>query len=206
MNPTKLTPEQIAKLVQSTQAGQREAFGEIYDEFITPIYRYIFYRVERSEVEDLTEQVFLQALQKIKKYQPQKNVPFAAWLFRIAHNLIIDHYRLHSRFTITTITEDLISEKQEDDPVQNTEQKFAQTALAQAIRKLPASQQQVIVLKFINEFTNSEIAKVLAKKESAVRLIQFRALKNLRHLLKSQKRNKIASFTFKKLLNKPLHA
>lgn len=199
MKLTKLAENQIAQLVKQAQADDKEAFGKIYDEFITPIYRYIFYRVEHNEVEDLTEQVFLQALRKIKNYQPQPRVPFAAWLFRIAHNLIIDHYRFYNRLQQTNLSEDLVSDKQDDNPTHQTEQKFTQNRLARAIRKLPDNQQQVIILKFIHELENPEIANLLAKSVSAIRLIQFRALKNLKITLdkKELSRNKNEFFTFK---------
>jgi RNA polymerase sigma-70 factor (ECF subfamily) len=86
--------KQLEALVVESQKGDSEAFAQLYDVYVTPIYRYIFYKVKKEDVEDLTEVLFMKAWENIGKYRKQKNKSFKAWLFRIAHNLVVDHYRL----------------------------------------------------------------------------------------------------------------
>jgi RNA polymerase sigma factor (sigma-70 family) len=88
--------KQIDILVLEAQNGCSDSFGELYDQFLDPIYRYIYLRVSSVEVaEDLAGEVFFKALKSLKKYKKRKNLPFSAWLFRIAKNILIDHYRKH---------------------------------------------------------------------------------------------------------------
>src|SRR3989338_1073160 len=86
--------QRIEELVKKSQEGDSDAFGSLYEQFITPIYRYIYYRVGADETEDLTEMVFLKAWENIKQYHFGVH-SFSSWIFRIAHNVIIDHYRLN---------------------------------------------------------------------------------------------------------------
>ncbi len=197
---TKKELREIEFLIRAAKKGDAEAFGEIYDKFVVPIYRYIYYRVSRSEAEDLTETVFLRAWEKRKSYTKQKGNSFNSWIFRIAHNAVVDHYRLKSRNVTVELTEDIPLEKVEADPIQNLENKFEQQELILALRKLPEQQQQVVILKFVNELENDEIAEIIEKSVGAVRVIQFRALNRLKEFLEKNS-NKLQSFSFKTMEN-----
>ncbi len=175
----------MATLVELAQGGDAEAFGRLYDSLVAPVYRYIYYRVGRAEAEDITEQVFLKSWEKLGQYRPKDGNPFSAWVFRIAHNLVVDYYRLSARTETVELTEDLATESSELDPVGSTENSFTQARLKTAIRRLSETHQQVIVLKFINEFNNTEISKIIGKTEGAVRVLQFRALARLKTLLET---------------------
>jgi RNA polymerase sigma-70 factor, ECF subfamily len=174
---------EIEALIRKAQKGDAEAFGEVYDKFVVPIYRYIYYRVSQSQAEDLTEIVFLRAWEKRKSYQKQKGNTFNSWIFRIAHNAVVDHYRSNSKAQICELSEEIPESRMTADPVQNLESKFDQQELICALRELPDLQQQVIILKFVNGFENVEIAEVIGKSVGAVRVIQFRALNRLKDFL-----------------------
>lgn len=170
----------LEPLLHLAQNGDTEAFGKIYDILVKPIYRYIYCRVEQQIAEDLTEETFLKAWQKLSQYK-QGKYPFSAWVFKIALNLICDYYRKHqANVEMDENTPDL---KSEASPSYQLNIKLNQLKLRKALKELPENYQQVIVLKYINEEENSVIAKVIGKTEGAVRTLQFRALEKLRHLL-----------------------
>lgn len=169
--------------VEQAQGGDAEAFGKIYDELVKPVYRYIYYRVEPQIAEDLTEEAFLKAWKNLPKYKKTKH-PFSAWVFRIAHNLVCDHYRKHKENF--EIDENIADENQDTNPKRKLNLKLNQLKLKKAINKLPEKYQQVILLKYINEEDNATIASAIGKTEGAVRTIQFRALKKLKTLLKEK--------------------
>lgn len=196
---TKKELREIESLVRRAQKNDADAFGEIYDRFVVPIYRYIYYRVAKSEAEDLTETVFLRAWEKRHSYRKQKGNSFNSWIFRIAHNAVVDFYRANSKVEIVELSEDIPEIKRTVDPVANLDSKFEQQNLIRALRELPAIQQQVVVLKFVNGFENNEIAEILEKSVGAVRVIQFRALNRLKDLLEKDEKssNKSKSLTFK---------
>ena len=191
---------EIESLVRRAQSGDAEAFGEVYDKFVVPIYRYIYYRVSRGQAEDLTELVFLRAWEKRKSYKKQKGNTFNSWIFRIAHNIVVDHYRANDKMEVCELDENIPESKSMADPVRQLENKFEQQELILALRELPDLQQQVVVLKFVNGFENCEIAEVIGKSVGAVRVIQFRALNRLKECL-LKKGNKNSVFPFKTVEN-----
>lgn len=170
----------IDGLVEKAKNGDAMAFGKIYDELVKPIYRYIYYRVEDSIAEDLTEETFLKVWQNLKKYKKGK-CPFSSWVFRIAHNLVVDYYRKNR--VVMEINEELADTKDGNDPEKQTNIKLTKIRLRKVIRYLPDNYQQVILLKYINDLDNKEIAVTIGKSEAAVRTIQFRALEKLRLML-----------------------
>lgn len=187
MTEQKLSSIELINLVKRAQKGDAAAFGEVYDALVAPIYRYIYYRVStRVDAEDLTEMVFLRGWEKLKQYAPQKKYPFSAWLFRIAHNIVIDYYRDKPKREALELDEMLIAENREANPTLATEMYFDQRELRMALRKLPDVQQQVLILKFVNGFDNDGIAKIIGKSSAAVRVIQFRALTRMKELLEGQ--------------------
>lgn len=173
---------QIDQWVVQAQAGDSAAFGKIYDEYVKPIYRYIYYRVSESIAEDLTEDTFLKAWKNLKKYKKGKH-PFSSWLFRIAHNLVVDHYR-KNKVSVEMIDETI--EDTQKTPSQKTNLKLNQVRLHKIIKKLPDNYQQVIILKYINELDNPEVAAAMGKSEGAIRTLQHRALEKLRGLLENE--------------------
>lgn len=166
------------------QKGDTEAFGKIYDTLVKPVYRYIYYRVDKHIAEDLTEETFLKAWQNLAKYKKGKH-PFSAWVFRIAHNLVCDYYRKNE--VLSEIDENIADTKHDASPSYKLNLKLNEVKLRRAINKLPDNYQQVILLKYINEEENVVIAKVIGKSEGAVRTLQFRALEKLRSILEEKK-------------------
>ena len=173
----------LDKLVEKAQVGDTHAFADIYDELVKPVYRYIYYRVDQEVAEDLTEDTFLKVWQNLKKYKKGKN-PFSSWVFRIAHNLVVDYYRKNK--TTTEIDESVADTQSHSDPQRQADLKLTQVRLRKIIKKLPNNYQQVIILKYINELDNKEIAFTIGKSEGAVRTLQFRALEKLKGLLGSK--------------------
>ena len=170
----------LSALVEKAKKGDTNAFGEVYDALVKPVYRYIYYRVDPQIAEDLTEDTFLKAWENLKKYKPGK-APFSAWVFKIAHNLVCDYYRKHE--TTAEIHENIPDPDDLLHPKTTVNVKLNQIKLRKVITKLPDSYQQVIIFKYINDYDNSTIASMMNKSEGAVRIIQFRALNQLKTLL-----------------------
>jgi len=173
-----LSDKEIEALVVKSQKGDREAFAKIYDTYVTLIYRYIFYKVKAHSVEDLTETLFLKAWENIHKYKKRKNTTFKSWLFRIAHNLVVDYYRLNREHS--SLVPWILDHKKEADPVRLAQDSLNSDQLKFAISKLKENYQQILILKFINDLSNAEISSILKKSEGSVRILQFRALKALK--------------------------
>jgi len=182
--PKKDSSKDLGPLVEKAQKGDTQAFGEIYDALVKPVYRYVYYRVNREIAEDLTEETFLKAWQNLSKYKQGKH-PFSAWVFRIAHNLVVDHYRKHEESA--EIDENFADEKAHASPSYEINLKLNEVRLKKALKTLPENYQQVIILKYINEEENAVIAKVIGKSEGAVRTLQFRALEKLRRILEEKR-------------------
>ncbi len=160
--------------------GEASAFGLLYDKYQPQIYRFIYLKVShREEAEDLTHQVFLKSWEKIDEYRP-KGFPFSAWLYRIARNLIIDHYRLKKNNLSIDEVDELKTESQID---LATEKKIETEKIKKAINRLSPEQQDIIILRFVEELSPKETASILNKTEISVRMLQYRALKNLRKIL-----------------------
>lgn len=183
MPKKKATPD-LGPLVDKAKNGDAEAFGKIYDALVKPVYRYIYYRVDRQIAEDLTEETFLKAWQNLAKYRQGKH-PFSSWIFKIAHNLVCDYYRKNE--TSAEIDENLADPHERRNPAKQINLKLNQVKLRKAINRLPENYQQVILLKYINEEDNAVIADVIGKSEGAVRTLQFRALEKLRSILEEKR-------------------
>lgn len=174
----------LGGLVEKAKNGDTEAFGQIYDALVKPLYRYVYYKVDAQIAEDITEETFLKVWQNLKKYK--KGIqPFSAWVFRIAHNLVCDYYRKHEEQF--EIDENVPETKRDMDPEKSADLKLNEVRLRKVIRKLPANYQEVIVLKYINDMDNDDIAKAIGKSEGAVRTLQFRALEQMRTMLKGKR-------------------
>ena len=165
------------ELVMLAKAGDAEAFGHLYETYLDRIYRYIYFRVtDEQTAEDLISQVFTKAWENLDRYQPSGR-PFIAWLYTIAHNTVIDHYRTRKDTVAIENTLSLASDS--PGPDEQVELHFEADSLRLALQTLTPEQQQVVVLKFIAGMTTDEIASQLHKSAGAVRALQMRALQAL---------------------------
>lgn len=167
--------------MEKAQGGDTEAFAYLYDFFVDPIYRYIFFKVKQDEALDLTENVFLKVWENIGSYRNTEGSSFSSWVYRIAHNAVVDHYRMTKEHA--ELDANHADDKKHNDPIVMTERKLGQEALKNAISKLKKTYQQIILMKYINELENHEIARVMGKSEGSVRILKFRALKALKRIL-----------------------
>lgn len=166
-----------SELVTLAKAGDAEAFGHLYETYLDRIYRYIYFRVtDEQTAEDLISQVFTKAWENLDRYQPSGR-PFIAWLYTIAHNTVIDHYRTRKDTVAIENTISLASDA--PSPHEQVELHFEADNLRAALQTLTPEQQQVIVLKFISGMSTDEIAGQLHKSAGAIRALQMRALQAL---------------------------
>ncbi|OGY58784.1 MAG: hypothetical protein A3H06_01915 [Candidatus Colwellbacteria bacterium RIFCSPLOWO2_12_FULL_44_13] len=174
------------ELIQRSKEGEGEAFGLLYDLYLPKIYRFVLFKVNhREEAEDLTHQTFMQAWEKIGTYV-HGDFPFSSWLYRIARNLVIDHYR-KSKPTVSIETIEVSEERvlsYEPSNAARLDLEQEQAAVFRAIQKLTPSQQDVIIMRFVDELSLKETAAAIHKSEGAVKLLQHRALMNLKKLLR----------------------
>ena len=180
MPPQSIKPAEEDLIARAVQ-GDAEAFGDLYERYLARIYRYAFYRVnDVAEAEDLTEVVFLKAWEALGNYRLQ-DVPFGAWLYRIAHNVIIDRHR--TRKEILPLEGQLVLRDMTDGPEDRLDWRETIETVAHALSQLSPLHQQVLTLRFISGLSHAETAVVLERSEEAVRVLQHRALYALRELL-----------------------
>lgn len=173
----------LAKLIGRAQRGDPEAFGQIYELFIDSIYSYVLGLVGRPvDAEDITAGLFLDLLEKIDRFS-WRGAGFEAWLFRMARNDVIDHFRRTKRSSREIELSEAINPPATDRIEQIAEAEWDQRKLLWAIRQLSEDQQQVVLLKLMVNFSNRQIGEVISKSEGAVKALQFRALKALRIIL-----------------------
>jgi RNA polymerase sigma-70 factor (ECF subfamily) len=175
-------PADTAGLVKEASDGNIKAFGELYSIYLDRIYRYIFYQVrDRMTAEDITEEVFIKAWRAIRSCKGKEKT-FSTWLYRIAHNHLIN-MRRHIVKQMSIEKNNLVEVM---DPKQKIEAKLEYQELLKTITCLPQNQKQVIILKFIEGLDNREIGRIMSKKEGAIRVSQMRALTTLREKLGSE--------------------
>ncbi len=163
------------KLVEQARESQ-EAFSQLYNQYFNRIYGFIYKRVSHSETaEDILSDTFMKAYKNLDKYEYQ-GVSFGAWLYRIASNLIIDHYRKEKKYSQVDIDEmpEIEDSNKTDDPMKQKETKREADLI---LEKLPEKEKKVLELKFYAELTNIEIADTLGISQTNVGVIIFRALK-----------------------------
>lgn len=166
-------------LIREAQDGDHSSFGKLYDHYISPIYRFVMVKVNhKPDAEDLTHEVFLSAWQNLKGYKFQ-GFPFSSWLYQIARNKVIDHYRTKKNHSsIDEVDENLFEIVGALEG--GLDKSIALETVKEAIASLSPDQQDVIVMKFIEDLSNEEIAAALKKSDGAVRLLQHRAVNNLK--------------------------
>ena len=156
--------------------GDSEAFGVLYERYVTRIYNYIFYRIGSSyDAEDLTERVFMRALRHIGSYN-NRGLPFSAWLYRIAHNLVANWYRDNSRRKEIPLDDGILSTHQSSFPEQELLHSEERERLLRVIRRLPSDRQQLVILKFVDHLSNAEIGQIMGRTEGAVKSLYHRTL------------------------------
>jgi RNA polymerase sigma-70 factor (ECF subfamily) len=174
--------KRVRGLVERAQKGDRAALEELYLIHFDRIYSYLHVSVgNRHDAEDLTTQTFLRMLESIGKFRWQ-SAPFSAWLFRIAHNLAMDHFRANRRWQ----PEEIVPEPEPDESTSaeaGALEAIGRKSMLELIDDLSPEQQQVLTLKFVFNFANAEAATILGKSEGAIKSLQHRALVSLQKQL-----------------------
>ena len=179
---------EIRKLVERGQQGDRSALEELYLIHFDRIYSYLHVSVgNRHDAEDLTTQTFLRMLESIGKFRWQ-SAPFSAWLFRIAHNLAMDHFRAARRWQ----PEEEVPEPEPDESTSaeaGALEAIGRKSMLELIEELSPEQQQVLTLKFVFNFANADVATILGKTEGAIKSLQHRALASLQKQLEKRQQS-----------------
>jgi RNA polymerase sigma-70 factor, ECF subfamily len=173
-----VSAQQLKRLVERAQQGDRDALEELYLLHFDRIYSYLHMSVgNRHDAEDLTTQTFLKMLESVGKFR-WRSAPFSAWLFRIAHNLAMDHFRANRRWQ----PEELVPEPEppeESAAEEEALESIGRRSMLELIETLSKEQQQVLTLKFVFNFSNNDAATILGKTEGAIKSLQHRALASL---------------------------
>lgn len=174
----------LTKLIRQIKNGDRGAFGELYDLFVDRVYRFIYFRVDkREDAEDLTEQIFVKALEKLPDYE-EKGLPFEAWLFRVARNAVIDFYR--TRKIHVPLQKAAEVESSAPTPEEIAEHSLTKEWIMEKLRRLPDNYREVLVMTYLEELSHEEISLILGKPVAHVRVLQSRALAALRQKINGQ--------------------
>lgn len=174
----------IAVLVRLAQQGDTSSFGELYEQFFDRIYRYVSFKTgSASEAEDITGEVFVRMLESIHKFKWQGH-PFSSWLFRIAHNLVVDHFRKKGKRNVVSLENTVTNVEAAPVDVDNhLDTELSMGEVRKAMVGLTDLQKEVISLRFAAGLSVAETAEAIGKKENAVKALQHAGLKKLRRLL-----------------------
>jgi len=169
-----------SEALQKAAVGDEEAFGILYERYVTRIYNYIYYRTGNVyDAEDLTARVFYRAMRHIHNYN-DRGLPISAWLYRIAHNLVANWHRDNSRRKEIFLEDTLLGSGLNYHPEQELLISEERQRLLLIIRTLPADRQQLLILKYIENLSNAEIGQVMNRTEGAVKSLYHRTLLSLR--------------------------
>jgi RNA polymerase sigma-70 factor (ECF subfamily) len=172
---------EIEELVARAQRGDAEAFGQLYDVLVDRVYSYVRSRVSNlSDAEDLTQRVFMKAIEALPRYE-QRGLPFAAWLFRIARNAVIDAGRVSRDHA--PLDDAMTMMSTDPGPAELALAADERTTVVRAMASLTSDQRDVITYRFFAELSVSEVAAALGRSQGSVRVLQFRALTALRRRL-----------------------
>jgi len=172
--------------VAAAMKGDTEAFSALYERYVTRIYNYIYYRTgNRYEAEDLTSRVFHRALRHIDRYD-NRGIPFSAWLYRIAHNLVANWHRDNSRRKEVPLEDYTQQPHRAQAPEASVVDNQELEELLAVIRRLPAVRQQLLILKFVEGLSNAEVAVIMMRSEGAIKSLYHRTLMALRDELSKQ--------------------
>jgi len=172
-----------ATLVEQAKADPT-VFGSLYERYVDKIYSYVYYRTgNQHDAEDLTAKVFFQALSHLPRFV-QRGLPFSSWLYRIAHNVVANWYRDHSRRKMVSLDGFAVPGAVRDDGLLlKIAQDERRLSLAQAIRRLPAERQELLILKFVEQLPNATIGQIMGRSEGAIKSLYHRTLLALREEL-----------------------
>ena len=158
----------------------KEAFGQLYEVYVDRIYNYVYYRTgNAADAEDLTAKIFVRAMKHIPRYE-DKGVPFSAWLYRIAHNLVANWHRDNSRRQIIALDDITHWHVGDESPEFATQLMEDKALLLAAIRRLPSDRQELLILKFVERLSNAEIGDIMGRSEGAIKSLYHRTLLSLR--------------------------
>ncbi len=171
------------QLVQRA-ASDPEAFGELYSRHVRRIYNYIYYRTgDYQDAEDLTARVFQRALNHVGSFEDQ-GVPFSAWLYRIAHNLVANWHRDRSRRPVVPLEDHVVETGMSTHPEAVAVAEEENEMLLALVRRLSADRQQLLILKFVERLSNAEIGEIMGRTEGAIKSLFHRTLNSLREEVK----------------------
>jgi RNA polymerase sigma-70 factor (ECF subfamily) len=174
--------ESDSALIARTKANP-EAFGLLYERYVDRIYNYIYYRTgNHQDAEDLTARTFYRALKHMSGYV-DRGAPFSAYLYRIAHNVVANWHRDTSRRQIISLDELVMGTLKRDGPASLAEEREEQDLLLQVVHRLPPERQELLILKFVEQMRNAEIAEVMGRTEGAIKSLYHRTLVALREEL-----------------------
>jgi len=184
MSKTKNDSTDESILIQRAKTD-KEAFGQLYERYVDRIYNYVYYRTgNTADAEDLTARIFERAIKHIGNYQDQ-GVPFSAWLYRIAHNLVANWHRDRSRRKIVSIDDVSQWIVTDHGPEFATQLMQDKEALLEAIKRLPADRQDLLIFKFVEHLSNAEIGNIMGRSEGAIKSLYHRTLLSLREDMSS---------------------
>lgn len=175
-----MQPIKDEDILSRAAQGDQDAFGELYKLHVRSIFNYIYYRTGNVyEAEDLTERVFLRAMNHIANYR-DRGLPVSAWLYRIAHNLVANWHRDNSRRKEIPLDDGMEWVHRSEYPEHEVIQSEDRERLIRVIRRLPAERQQLIILKFVEHLSNAEIGVIMRRSEGAIKSLYHRTLLSLR--------------------------
>jgi RNA polymerase sigma-70 factor (ECF subfamily) len=177
------TAESDAALLQHAQAGDSAAFGVLYQRYVSAIYNYCYQRTGSvPDAEDLAARTFHQALKSLDRYT-YTGAPVAAWFYRIAHNLVVNWHRSQRRNPVFPLAEAMGLAAREKSPQAHVETQEEYAALRAAIRRLPTTRQEILILRFSHGLSHREIGAIIGRSEGAVKVLLHRTLNSLREEL-----------------------
>ena len=177
------------EILSLASKGDRDAFGQLYERYVERIFNYVYYRTGNiHDAEDLTARVFQRAMNHIKNYT-DRGLPFSAWLYRIAHNLVANWHRDRSRKQEIPLDDLPVVPNKGDHPERNLVRSQEQESLLRMIRRLPPERQNLLILKFVENLSNAEIGGIMGRSEGAVKSLYHRTLLSLRDQLEDQHLN-----------------
>jgi len=185
VEPSKVAEESDVALIARAKT-EPEAFGLLYERYVARIYRYLYYRTgNRQDAEDLTARTFYRALKSLPRYQ-ERGLPFAAWLYRIAHNAVANWLRDRSRRPVAALEAAGGIASREREPHEEIERWEQQERLLRVVRLLPPERQELLIFKFVEGMSNAEIGALMGRTEGAVKSLYHRTLVALREELLSE--------------------
>lgn len=189
--PTPPAPEDagadVWPLVQRAQAGDSEAFAQIYDRYVDVVYRYVYYRIgDRTQAEDFTSETFVRALRRLDSFT-YRGRDLGAWLVTIARNIVFDHVK-SSRYRLEVTTGEVDDSAQvQDGPESAVLARLESQRLLRCVKRLGSEQQECIVLRFLQGLSVAETAEVMGKNDGAIKALQHRAVRRLAGLLRDDR-------------------